>query len=112
AMLGIESAFFQIAIQFFLHFQFNGWFMFAVLAIFLQQFHINNTEIFRRFFITLIASTVLTFALPVSWFAFHPILLWINGLGALLQLITGYYFILLLRPHWEEFWLKTPTLIK
>ncbi len=112
AMLGIESAFFQIAIQFFLHFQFNGWFMFAVLAIFLHQFHIKNTEVFQRFFITLIASTVLTFALPVSWFAFHPILLWINGLGALLQLLAGYYFILLLRPHWEDFWLKTPTLTK
>lgn len=112
AMLGIESAFFQTAIQFFLHFQFNGWFMFAVLAIFLQQFQIKNTEIFQRFFVTLIASTVLTFALPVSWFAFHPVFLWINGLGALLQLLTGYYFMLLLRPHWEEFWLKTPTLIK
>ncbi|MBA6151234.1 hypothetical protein [Gelidibacter maritimus] len=112
AKLGIESAFFQIAIQFFLHFQFNGWFMFAVLALFLHQFHLKNSKVFQRFFKTLVAATVLTFALPVSWYAFHPLLLWINGLGVLLQLVTGYYFILLLRPYWSEFWTKTPKLAK
>src|SRR5690606_14815515 len=101
AKLGIASAFFQTAIQFFLHFQFNGWFMLAVLAVFLHQFNIKNAGLFKRFFTTLVASCVLTFALPVSWYAFHPSLLWINGLGALLQLLSGYYFILLLRPHWK-----------
>lgn len=112
AKLGIASAFFQTAIQFFLHFQFNGWFMLAVLAVFLNQFDIKNTGLFRRFFTTLVASCVLTFALPVSWHAFHPLLLWINGLGALLQLLSGYYFILLLKPHWKEFWTNIPALTK
>ena len=107
AVFGIESAFFQIAIQFFLHFQFNGWFMFAVLAVFLNQFPIENTQRFQLFFKPLIAGTVLTFALPVSWFAFHPILPWLNGFGVLLQLLGGYYFIKLLRPHWAKFWNKT-----
>lgn len=104
AILGQASAFFQIAIQFFLHFQFNGWFMLAVLAVFLHQFPIDNQALFKRFFNTLIAATVLTFALPVSWFAFHPLLLYINGLGVLLQLLSGYYFILLLKPYWPKFW--------
>ncbi|MGC1632052.1 MAG: hypothetical protein WA749_08060 [Gelidibacter sp.] len=112
ALLGIDSAFFQIAIQFFLHFQFNGWFMFAVLAVFLHRFPIENTAQFQMFFKTLIGGTILTFALPVSWFAFHPQLLWINGFGVLLQLWAGYYFIVLLRPHWAEFWSKTLTLAK
>ena len=112
AMLGIDSAFFQIAIQFFLHFQFNGWFLFAVLAVFLRRFPIENTPRFQMFFKTLIGGTVLTFALPVSWFAFHPLLLWINGAGVLLQLVAGYYFILLLRPHWAKFWDKTSALAK
>lgn len=112
AMLGIDSAFFQIAIQFFLHFQFNGWFLFAVLAVFLRRFPIENTQRFQLFFKTLISGTILTFALPVSWFAFHPILLWINGFGVLLQLVAGYYFILLLRPHWAKFWSITFPLAK
>lgn len=112
ALLGIESAFFQIAIQFFLHFQFNGWFLFAVLAVFLHQFPVEHTKQFQMFFKTLIAGTILTFALSVSWFAFHPLLLWINGLGVLFQLVAGVYFILLLRPHWSKFWNKSIPLAK
>lgn len=112
AILGQDSPFFQTAIQFFLHLQFNGWFLFAVLAVFLRQFPLLDQSHFRKFFSILIASTLLTFALPVSWFVFHPILLWINGLGVLLQLLAGYYFIRLLRPHWREFWTNKPQLIK
>lgn len=112
ALLGIESAFFQIAIQFFLHFQFNGWFLFAVLAVFLSKFKVENIQQFQVFFRTLIGGTIFTFALPVSWFAFHPILPWINGLGVLLQLVAGYYFILVLRPHWNNFWDRTSHLAK
>ena len=112
AILGIESAFFQIAIQFFLHFQFNGWFLFAVLAVFLPSFFIENTKRFQVFFNTLIGGTILTFALPVSWFAYHSVLPWINGVGVLLQLVAGYYFVLLLRPHWTKFWQKTLPLSK
>ncbi|TDU39661.1 hypothetical protein BXY82_1691 [Gelidibacter sediminis] len=104
ATLGQMSAFYQIAIQFFLHFQFNGWFMLAVLAVFLNQFNLSHSRLFKRFFNTLIAATILTFALPVSWFVHHPLWLIINGLGVLLQLLSGYYFILLLKPHWTPFW--------
>lgn len=112
AIYGVNSAFFQIVLQFFLHFQFNGWFLFAVLAIFLYQFQISNHAYFRYFYGTLVGATVLTFALPVSWYAYHASLPWLNGLGVLLQLISGYYFILLLRPHWPTFWTNTLRLTK
>lgn len=112
ATLGPSSAFYNIAIQFFLHFQFNGWFLFGVLALFLRYFPIQNMVLFKRFFWVLIGATILTFALIVSWFAFHPILLWINGLGVVLQLLAGIYFIKLLQPHWKEFWMPLPALTK
>lgn len=112
AILGQASAFFQIAIQFFLHFQFNGWFMLAVLAVFLHQFPLDNRILLKQFFSTLIAATILTFALPVSWYAFHLVWLWINGLGVVLQLLSGYYFIQLLKPHWHQFWSRISTLTK
>lgn len=112
AMLGIHSAFFQISIQFFLHYQFNGWFLFAVLALFLRQFPIDNLQYFKRFFSTLIGATLLTFALPVNWFAPHPTLPWINSVGVILQLVAGYYFIQLVRPHWSAFWKKSLPLTK
>lgn len=111
-LLGSASAFYQIAIQFFLHFQFNGWFLFAVLAIFVHQFPLQDSRMAQRFFIMLIVSTIFTFALPVSWFAFHPLLLWGNGLGVLLQVYTGYLFFQCLKPNWKPFWKQLPYLAK
>lgn len=112
ATLGQTSAFYQIAIQFFLHFQFNGWFLIAVLAVFINQFNITNHHLFKRFFALLILATILTFALPISWFAFHPILLWLNGLGVVLQVLSFFYFIKLLQPHWLSFWANSSNTIK
>lgn len=112
SILGPTSAFYQIAIQFFLHFQFNGWFLLAVLAIFLHQFQIKDDALFKRFFKLLVIATILTFALPVSWFAYHPILLWINGIGVLLQLVSLYYFIKLIQPYWFSFFSNASNLVK
>lgn len=108
ATMGNQSAFFNIAIQFFLHFQFNGWFLFAVLAVFFKILSSHELKIdpkkFKWFFRFLIIATILTMALPVSWYAFHPILLWINGIGVIFQLVAAVFFILLLKPIWPLFW--------
>lgn len=58
ATVGNQSAFFNIAIQFFLHFQFNGWFLFAVLAVFFKILSRLGLKIdlkkFKWFFLSLI----------------------------------------------------------
>lgn len=103
-LLGKASAFYQIAIQFFLHFQFNGWFLFAILALFLK--HLNaaiDKKIFQRFYNFLVSATVLTLALPVSWYLPYPIFHWTNSLGVLLQLLSFILFIQIIRPHFETF---------
>ena len=97
SMLGQASAFYQIAIQFFLHFQFNGWFLVAVFAVFFHLFKVENTKPFKLFYWVLVISTVLTFALPIQWFAPHPILPWINGVGVILQLVTLVLFLKLIK---------------
>ncbi|MDN3664229.1 hypothetical protein ACFFU1_03690 [Algibacter miyuki] len=96
SILGSASAFYQIAIQFFLHFQFNGWFLLAIFAVFFHLVKVENTPVFKYFFWTLIVSTVLTFALPIQWFAPHPILLWINGFGVVLQFVMLFLFLKLI----------------
>lgn len=98
ATVGQTSAFYQIAIQFFLHFQFNGWFLIAVIAVLFHQLKLKDSKQFRLFFKLLIASTLLTFALPVNWYAPHAFLLWINGFGVLLQLLALFYFYKLVNP--------------
>jgi hypothetical protein len=100
-MLGKASAFYQIAIQFFLHFQFNGWFLIAIITVFFHLLKIENSKLFKQFFWLLIASTVFTFALPIQWFAPHISLLWINGIGIILQVVTLFMFLKLIKPKLE-----------
>ncbi|AXP80969.1 hypothetical protein CJ739_1884 [Mariniflexile rhizosphaerae] len=102
-MLGQASAFYQIAIQFFLHFQFNGWFLLAVIAVFFHKLQLQDSKEFRLFFKFLIIATILTFALPVNWFAPHPVLVWINGIGVICQLFALYYFIIIIKPALKAF---------
>ncbi len=111
SMLGQASAFYQIAIQFFLHFQFNGWFLIAVIAVFFHVFQVEDSKLFRRFFKLLVASTVLTLALPIQWFAPHNLLLYCNGLGTILQLLMGYYFLKLIQPKFSTVLKQQPKLV-
>ncbi|MGC1204756.1 MAG: hypothetical protein WA839_07705 [Flavobacteriaceae bacterium] len=99
SMLGQASAFYQIAIQFFLHFQFNGWFLIAVIAMFFHVLQLKDSKQFRLFFVLLVLSTVLTLALPIYWFAPHIALFWINGLGVIVQFLTLIVFLKLIKPY-------------
>lgn len=96
--LGPTSAFYHIAIQFFLHFQFNGWFLIAVLAVFFHLLKVENSRVFKQFFNLLIVSTLLTMALPIQWFTPHDSLLWLNGFGVILQVVALYKFFQLIKP--------------
>ena len=99
-LMGKTSAFYQIAIQFFLHFQFNGWFLFAVLGLFFKQTKINIDEKkFRLFYNSFVVATVLTLALPVSWSLSNPAFYWINVIGVAIQFISFVLFYQLIRPH-------------
>ncbi|HEX8014697.1 MAG TPA: hypothetical protein VF465_05640 [Flavobacterium sp.] len=112
-LLGKASPFYQIAIQFFLHFQFNGWFLFAVLALFFKQAKlIIEAKKFRLFYNLFVASTLLTLALPVSWYLSNPIFYWLNALGVVLQLYAAVLFIAFIRPRFQSFFGSLPTITK
>jgi hypothetical protein len=112
-LMGKASAFYQIAIQFFLHFQFNGWFLFAVLVLLFKQSKMNIEEKkFRMFYNLFVSATVLTLALPVSWSLSNPIFYWINVVGVVLQLISALFFIQLIRPRFQTFFTPLSSLEK
>ncbi|WP_264564452.1 hypothetical protein [Flavobacterium sp. N3904] len=112
-IMGKESPFYQIAIQFFLHFQFNGWFLFAVLALFFKQSKLNiDDKKFRLFYNLFVSSTVLTLALPVSWSLPNPIFYWINAVGVVLQLCLAIVFIQLIRSQFQTFFAPLSSLEK
>jgi len=102
--LGKQSALYQIAIQFFIHFQFNGWLILVVLALFLKQFKEKIDDVnFKKFYLLMIISTLLTVAFPVRWFIENDILSYINGFGVLIQLGAFIYFYKMLKPQMQYF---------
>ena len=91
------SAWYYMAVQFFLHFQFNGWFMFAVLGLFFKFLEDKAIPApltgARWFFRILFAANFATYALAVAWA--KPLLgiFLVNSLGVTLQLAALFFFI-------------------
>jgi len=84
------SAWYYASIQFYLHFQFNGWLTFAVLAVLFCHMRSHHVSIRNRsgllFFWTLIVGTIMTYALAITWSTPHSALFILNSLGVLIQL--------------------------
>lgn len=86
ALYGKESSMFSVAIQFYLHFQFNGFFFFAVLALLFKVLEIKASAcVFRNFLVLTLVATFLHLALPLSWY--YPGSYWyiLQTFGSLLQ---------------------------
>lgn len=112
-LMGKASAFYQIAIQFFLHFQFNGWFLFAIVALLLK---ISNSKIDKNYFnwfhYSFILGTLLTFSLPVSWYLPHPALYYINSIGVCFLYAALYFFIKMHSKSIGTYFSSTSTIEK
>lgn len=83
------SALYYMSVQFYLHFQFNGWFLFAILALIFREMENLGLRFVRGkllwFFYLLSISCPLTFLLAVTWSNPVKILFWLNSAGVLLQ---------------------------
>lgn len=90
--LGSASDLYRNAIYFYLHFQYNGWFILALLGslfYFLEQEQISiSRKVFQRFFLLINSGVILTFGISLLWTKPHSLVYIISGLGALLQLIA------------------------
>ena len=87
--LGPQSIWYRLAIYFYLHFQYNGWMVLALVALFLFVLEQKSIELpqkgFTQFFRMVNWGIVLTFALSVLWTE-PPMGLYVAaGLGALVQ---------------------------
>ena len=90
-VLGPESIWYRLAIYFYLHFQYNGWMILALMGLFfnlLEQLQINiSPKTFRYFFLTTVLGIILSFFLSTLWTGPSKIYYVLGGLGAVLQLI-------------------------
>ncbi len=115
------SALYYATVQFYLHFQFNGWFTFAVIGLFLKYLEDQKIALpavqLRWFYRLLVLSSLLTYALVIAWSTPLKLIFWTNSLGVLLQLGAGLILIKLLWPLRQTlkaqlpFWSRTLLLI-
>lgn len=108
--LKISGPWSQIPVQFFLHFQFNGWFIFAVIAILFQILRVSSSSDFNRFIVSLGLSIFFTFAWPLSWYLQSAVWWWLNALGIFLQLIALFYLMRIVLPKLKRYWQATARL--
>ena len=99
--LGPESIWYKTSIYFYLHFQYNGWFILALLGIFfyiLEERGLEfNREKLKSFFLLLNFGIIFTLFLSVLWFV-PPKVFYVLGLiGAVAQILAFYELYLLLR---------------
>lgn len=89
-MLGKASAFFQLCIQFFLHFQFDGWFFTAFIVLCYSQVFPQtwNHKQFKYLYLLWIVSVLLTYGLPANWYINAPVLYYLNSVGVVLQAVV------------------------
>ena len=89
------SPLYYASIQFFLHFQFNGWYIFGTLAIFLKVWYdhnfIDRPSKIRYGYWLLLISCFLTYALSITWSTPENFIFYINSLGVFVQLIALYF---------------------
>ncbi len=100
--LGGASIWYRTSIYFYLHFQYNGWFIVALFGIFfyiLEQHNVDvSKKLFNKFYWLLTVSIVLTFSLSVLWAKPHIIFYIIGALGAVLHLFSFWCFLKILKP--------------
>lgn len=80
------------SVQFFLHFQFNGWLWFAALALWSRwaEQHGVPTPLDRATVRLWAVSVFLTYALAIAWSERHAVVYATNSVGVLLQLLAGW----------------------
>ncbi|MDN3688730.1 hypothetical protein [Cyclobacterium jeungdonense] len=94
---GKAGLLYQVAIQFYLHFQFNGWLLFILLALLVKNLSKElSANYFQLLFRMLLFSQIFTFSLVIFW-AYQSFWAYlVHGIGAVLQFLVGaaiiYYF--------------------
>ena len=106
ATLGSESIWYKSSIYFYLHFQYNGWSILALLGILfyiLEEKGIQfNPQKLKAFFFLLNFGVLLTVFLSMLWFV-PPVWIYVlGGIGAVAQAFAFYDLYWILREHFTE----------
>ena len=115
--LGNTSHWYKNAIYFYLHFQYNGWFIFCLLGLFfffLEQKKINlKKELVSSFFKLMLISCILTTCLSFLWIKPGVFVYIFACIGAIIQVIALYKFRMIISTVINDLHTKlTPFIIR
>lgn len=90
--LGETSSWYRNAIYFYLHFQYNGWFLLALFGILFRVFEQNQIQIsdtvFKNFFMLFNIGIIFTFLISILWMNLSLTINFLAILGGLFQIIA------------------------
>lgn len=105
--LGSTSIWYKLAIYFYLHFQYNGWFIIGLLSVlfyFLEKFGFFVPKKLQKQWLWLLVSSVLvTYFLSTLWLKPSLIIYFLAAIGAILQTILFIKIFLWIQPIWNSF---------
>lgn len=105
ATLGTESIWYKTSIYFYLHFQYNGWFILALLGILFyileEKAVVFKAEQLKSLYFLLNFAVLLTLFLSVLWFGPPKIIYVLGFIGAVAQILAFYELYLLLKRQWS-----------
>ncbi|MEO9004100.1 MAG: hypothetical protein ABI288_05155, partial [Ginsengibacter sp.] len=91
----IQDLYFS-AVYFFMHFQYNGWFLFVCFGVFFSYMHrlglFRIGLLSRRLFMIMAITVIPTYFLSILWMRLPLSLHWIANISAILQLLVLIYF--------------------
>src|SRR5690606_29333100 len=101
------------SIYYYLHFQYNGWFLFACLGLWTDSLKLNNQEnrIFNKAFRWIFASTLITYLLSVLWLEIPDWLYIITVIFSIIQLIVWGRLLVLARRKKNEIFQHQPPFL-
>ena len=106
-----QTSVYYSAIQFFLHFQFNGWMIFAVLGLIIKYLEDYDGFLWNKnltyFYWVLVVATAATFALAITWSSPVQILFWINSVGVVAQLAALILLTYELQKYYRKIRIRT-----
>ena len=90
AIYGRMHELYLMTIQWFLHFQLNGWFVLGTVGLFIFFTEKRGIQIFFSSIMEkiLLASVLLTYALVITWAEPTPVFFWVNSLAVSLQALA------------------------
>ena len=106
ATFGKTSIWYKLSIYFYLHFQYNAWFILALCGILFFLFEKYKIRLdrkqFKRFFVLTNSGIILTLFLSGLWVEPPVILYILAGIGAILQVLAFLQFFRMLKNPWKE----------